>query len=824
MIIQELRADFNEYFQSPNSELVLWLDPSAQWKGVVEHLRKDFGLIEYNGSQLQIKAEIELTWAKNKRPKFVLYLPGLTRDALTVLKEYEFSGKVFEETILQSFRRWGVEFERDHETELERILPVLVTKYAMKSRSFWRERLTPENLRSLLFDDETIRKMLASAEITAKELRDYGVYEIFSDFVEDRLGGPKLRDTDPIEWVRRFTAYLILTEVQARCMGFLSPPKFDIKSADDRYEGRCLSFLRDWLKNATYKGDFKRISSEIEKKYDLSSWASGLSEFPMCESSLSVEKALENKILTRINNTNTLSELRSVLMVESQVIDQIAEHFWSREGSVLAWQALRLANQIIRTIDDCISELGKSDSPSLLACRYTDQWWKIDRDYRNYRAKYDGENRLGKLSQQIAAIYRQFQDQLNEKFLNMIQTQGTLTINGIEKQSSFWTRSVASSRRKRAVLLVDALRFELACDLKDRLEETIRDAQVKCTPLIASVPTLTPVGMASIVSGEEIEVDLTTDGNWNVKSIKKGEVGNLSVKEDRKNILKKRHPKAVFYNFEDILKPSELNVGDGNPVVLFTQEMDGLGHESGVLNLSLDYFGQYLDGLVRAIRRLSSVGIEEIHIISDHGFVILDEVTDSDKITIPKEVELLYKGHRCLVGKELPKELGVAMELPNSNSLRFCVPRGTGIFRARGGSQFFHGGISLQEFIIPQLEIVFAKAQPKYGVKVKAPDAIHNLIFEIDLLRAIPAGDVLFGAPRFVEIVGTLANGDKEVFRQSGPEMVINQENESPNVRLRIKPGIRFGYGDVLHLELKDADTGELLDGADIRIEVESNE
>ena len=40
MIIQELRAEFYEYFQSLDPELILWLGHSAQWKGVIEHLKK----------------------------------------------------------------------------------------------------------------------------------------------------------------------------------------------------------------------------------------------------------------------------------------------------------------------------------------------------------------------------------------------------------------------------------------------------------------------------------------------------------------------------------------------------------------------------------------------------------------------------------------------------------------------------------------------------------------------------------------------------------------------------------------------------------------
>ena len=65
----------------------------------------------------------------------------------------------------------------------------LLQGFATKNKSFWQKQLTPENVRALLFDDESVRKMLAAPETTAKELKDSGAYEIFCDFVEDRFGG-----------------------------------------------------------------------------------------------------------------------------------------------------------------------------------------------------------------------------------------------------------------------------------------------------------------------------------------------------------------------------------------------------------------------------------------------------------------------------------------------------------------------------------------------------------------------------------------------------------------------------------------------------------
>ena len=249
MILQELRAEFNEYFQSQDAELILWLDREAQWQGVVDHLIEEFEVIRYRGSQLEVKSEVELRWAGGEGPRFILYLPGLTREDLSVLKEYEYSGKVFEETLLQSFRRWGVDFEREHEVELEKILPILAARFARNGRDFWRKKLTPENVRSLIFDDDTVRKMLASPDVTAKELKEEGSFEIFWDYVSEELGGPGPDEHSPLEWAAHFTVYLLLTEVWVESGSPASFPNLAIPRAADRHERRAAPFLQERPRN-----------------------------------------------------------------------------------------------------------------------------------------------------------------------------------------------------------------------------------------------------------------------------------------------------------------------------------------------------------------------------------------------------------------------------------------------------------------------------------------------------------------------------------------------------------------------------------------------
>jgi len=507
---------------------------------VIKYLKNDFRIIEFKGSQLEVKAQVELTWDRGEQPKFVLYLGGLNRDDLTVLKEYEFSGKVFEETILQAFARWGLEFEREHEPQLREMLPILVAEFATKSMSFWKERLNPENLRALLFEPDDIRKMLAQPEITMRELKEKGIYQVFCDYIKDRFGGPDPRGYKPQEWAERFTAYFMLTEVRVASGKGTSFPQFDTGFADDRHEKECLSFLKEWMTNATYKEDFKHLQELVEKKYDLSSWAASLKPPIDCESSLIVERTLEESILSRINAIRTFKELRSFVTSEADVISKMSSHFWSNEGTIVIWKALELALKIITAIDKASSEMTKANSASSMIQRYKNDWWKIDSDYRTFRLQTDADDKLQTLSRHIRTIYRDYQNQLNENFLNLVIKQKGLSVEGMLHQSEFWEkaclsagrRQVASSKKRRGVFLVDALRFELGQDLTNRLNQFMRDAEIICEPLLASLPTLTPIGMSNLIPAKDIKVD-AAGGMWQIKS--KDSEGNLA------------HPKTVNF-------------------------------------------------------------------------------------------------------------------------------------------------------------------------------------------------------------------------------------------------------------------------------------
>src|SRR5439155_21478053 len=133
---------------------------------------------------------------------------------------------------------------------------------------------------------------------------------------------------------------------------------------------------------------------------------------------------------------------------------------------------------------------------------------------------------------------------------------------------------------------------------------------------------------------------------------------------------------------------------------------------------------------------------EQIHVVTDHGFFLLDAVTDHDLIPVPLK-DLHYKSHRAVVGRDIALPSLLTFPLVGSD-LIVGVPRATGILSARGRYQFFHGGASLQEIVVPHLYATLPRRAVKFDVRLHAPSRITSLLFDVVLEAMPPEGQYSF--------------------------------------------------------------------------------
>jgi hypothetical protein len=260
---------------------------------------------------------------------------------------------------------------------------------------------------------------------------------------------------------------------------------------------------------------------------------------------------------------------------------------------------------------------------------------------------------------------------------------------------------------KTAYVWVDALRFEMARELIEVLKE---DFDIRLQPAIATMPTITEIGMASLLPKAGQSMKVISVGNGKLAL----EIGGTVVKDrkDRVTFMKAHAGVPVFdAKLDDLLPKPSKRVRDGiqnaQLVLVTSQEIDEFGEKDTKLARML--MDTMLDQLRRCVRVLRDNGIKTIIIAADHGYLFAEEVGDDMKIDAPggKTADL---HRRVWVGEggnidasfmRTPlRSLGVECDFDIATPWNFAV------FRVAGGNLiYFHGGLSPQELIVPVLTI-----------------------------------------------------------------------------------------------------------------------
>ena len=314
------------------------------------------------------------------------------------------------------------------------------------------------------------------------------------------------------------------------------------------------------------------------------------------------------------------------------------------------------------------------------------------------------------------------------------------TIPGALHQTRIWSEMVANKPKPVAYFLVDAMRFEMGIELAERLPKT---SEIFVHAAIGTLPSITSIGMAALMPVASASFSVVEQNGKLGARIDESFLPDLA---SRKKFAAARVPKLVDVALDELLslQSSKLTKKlDGTQVVVVrSQEIDHAG-ETGFTFQARQVMDTVIDNLARAIRKLASAGVEYAVITADHGhFFFANDRDESMRIDSPggNFVEL---HRRCWIGRGGSTPPGCvrvsASALGYNSNLEFVFPAASGVFRTGGDLAFHHGGLSLQELVIPVVT-VRTKAQistrpPASLITVSSlPDAITNRIFSVTLI------------------------------------------------------------------------------------------
>ena len=327
----------------------------------------------------------------------------------------------------------------------------------------------------------------------------------------------------------------------------------------------------------------------------------------------------------------------------------------------------------------------------------------------------------------------------------------------VSQQVDFYRSKVKPGTNRVYVIISDAFRYEVAASLTAQLRRETQ-SKVELNSCQAVFPTVTKFGMAALLPHRELTVVEKSNGLLSVLAD-----GQSTDAGNRDKILKLANKASVALKYDNIigLKRAERQalVKGMEVVYIYHDKVDIASHTSDSAVFSAcDEAISDIKNLVRII--VNEFGGTNIIITADHGFLYTySPLSEDDKVdkTTPSEQDVEID-RRYLITRKGAKPgylLHVKFLDGQSDFDAFAPRENVRIKKKGGGLNFVHGGISLQEMVVPIVEYqhlrtatkAYQRNRDKIDTKpvtlnlLSAGRKISNMIFSLSFYQREPVGD-----------------------------------------------------------------------------------
>jgi hypothetical protein len=397
-------------------------------------------------------------------------------------------------------------------------------------------------------------------------------------------------------------------------------------------------------------------------------------------------------------------------------------------------------------------------------------YWMVQSPRKGFSVLIYGQVQVtGRISEWVERAYlNNFLLPLADRWSDQVRRLDVWQCESLKSQKRFfeiYVKPFLARGQKVFVIVSDALRFEAAADFASRLQAANRwTADVDA--LLGTLPSYTQLGMASLMPGEVWAVNaenatVTVDGRSATGTANRAEILRLAC-----------DGKATALQSEDFLEMNSKTEGralmrDHEVIYIFHNVIDNTGDKPRTEAKTFDAVEQAFDELELIIKKVANINGSNMLLTADHGFLFQqDDVRDDDMTPLPQASVWTYQDRRFAIGRDIAEVPAVkvfsAMALGVVGDWSVAFPVSLRRMPLQGsGKRYVHGGISLQEVVIPVVKIHKARNDDTAKVEVElthVPAKITTGQISISLFQDRPALDKTL--PRTLRI-GLYSKDDK---------------------------------------------------------------
>jgi len=363
--------------------------------------------------------------------------------------------------------------------------------------------------------------------------------------------------------------------------------------------------------------------------------------------------------------------------------------------------------------------------------RYVTTWWQIDLAYRRcmyHLRRYNQVQLMEPVREWVERKYvNDFLLPLSDRWSDQVRRLDRWECHAVPSQRHFFDTYVqpfVAKGQKVFVIVSDALRFEAAAEFAQRLRAANRWS-ADLDALLGVLPSYTQLGMAALLPPGHLALDFTNNATVSIGG------QSATGTTNRAEILGRAcGGRATAVQAEEFLAMNSKTDGrelmrDHDVIYVFHNKIDHVGDKAATEAQTLEAVEQAFEELDRIMRKVANINGTNMLLTADHGFLFQqDPVDDGDMTSLPSATEGLGTNRRYLFGRSIASTPAVkifsAAALGLAGDWSAAFPLSLGRFPLRGsGKRYVHGGISLQEVIVPVVKIHKARSDDTGQVEVE---------------------------------------------------------------------------------------------------------